>query len=154
MRFSAFVDRKVNKARKELEVVRDVLAAGGVKVEDHLKDQDPYLFIPSTKQSLDFGGVRIYKIGSDLAYRLQNEEGTEPYGASYSMDIEGMFEDLISEMGEDKAAEEVKKAVVEEINGFFERSLKAQDELASSGFDPHSKIMVVPGKAGDLSNMM
>lgn len=154
MRFSAFVDRKVNKARKELEVVRDVLKDGGVKVEDRLGEQDPFLFVPSTKQSLDFGGVRIYKIGSDVAYRLQNEVGTEPYGMSYPLDIEGMFEDLISEMGEEKAAAEVKKAVVEEINKFFDRSLEAQDELSSSGFDPHSKIMVVPGKAGDLGNMM
>lgn len=154
MRFSAFVDRKVNKARKELEVVRDVLKDGGVKVEDRLGEQDPFLFVPSTKQSLDFGGVRVYKIGSDVAYRLQNEAGTEPYGMSYPLDIEGMFEDLISEMGEEKAAEEVKKAVVEEINKFFERSLEAQDELSSSGFDPHSKIMVVPGKAGDLGNMI
>lgn len=154
MRFSAFVDRKVNKARKELEVVRDVLEEGGVKVEDRLGEQDPFIFVPSTKQSLDFGGVRIYKIGSDVAYRLQNEVGTEPYGTSYSMDIEGMFEDLISEMGEDKAAVEVKKAVVEEISKFFEKSLKAQDELSSSGFDSHNKVIVAPGKAGDISNMM
>ena len=154
MRFSAFVDRKTNKARRELEVVRDVLSGGGVKVEDRLKEHDPYLFVPSTKQSLDFGGVRIYKVGSSVAYRLQNESGSEPYGTSYPLDIEGMFEELISDMGEEKAAEEVKKAVVEEIKGFFERSLEAQDELSSSGFDPHSKIMVVPGKASDISNMM
>lgn len=154
MRFSAFVDKKANKARKELEVVRDVLKEGGIKVEDKLGERDPFLFIPSTKQSLDFGGVRIYKIGSDIAYRLQNEASTEPYGMSYPLDIEGMFENLISEMGEDKAAEEVKKAVVEEINKFFDKSLEAQDELSSSGFDPQNKIMVFPGKAGDLSNMM
>lgn len=154
MRFSTFIDKKTNKARKDLEVVRDVLSSGGVKVEDHLKEIEPYLFVPSTKQSLDFGGVRIYKIGSVMAYRLQNEAGTEPYGTSYPLDVEGMFEEIVAEMGEEKAAEEVKKAVVEEINKFFERSLEAQDELSSSGFDPHSKIMVVPGKASDLSNFM
>lgn len=154
MRFSAFVDKKTNKARRELEVVRDVLKEAGVKVEDFLKDEDPYLFVPSNKQSLDFGGIRIYKVGNNMAYRIQNEDKTEPYGASYSMNIEGMFEDLISDMGEDKAAEEVKKAIVEEINNFFTKSLEAQDELSSSGFDPHSKIMMVPGRSTDIANMM
>lgn len=154
MRFSAFVDKKTNKARKELEVVKDILAEGGVKVEDFLKEDDPFLFVPSTKQSLDFGGVRIYKVGNNMAYRIQNEKDSEPYGMSYPLSIESMFEDIISDMGEEKAAEEIKKAVVEEINNFFERSLKAQDELDSSGLDPHSKIIVMPGRAGDLSNMM
>lgn len=154
MKFSSFVDKKTNKARKELEVVRDVLSSGGVKVDDFLKEDSPFLFVPSTKKSLDFGGIRIYKIGNNMAYRIQNEGGTEPYGMSYPLDIEGMFEDLISDMGDEKAAEEIKKAVVEEINGFFDRSLKAQDDLGSSGQDPHNKIMVMPGRAGDISNMM
>lgn len=154
MRFSAFVDKKTNKARKELEVVRDVLKEGGVTVEDFLNEEDPYLFVPSDKQSLDFGGVRIYKVGNNMAYRIQNEKKTEPYGTSYPLDIEGMFEDMISDLGEDKAADEIKKAIVEEINNFFKKSLEAQDELSTSGLDPHSKIIVMPGRAGDLSNMM
>lgn len=154
MRFSAFVDKKTNKARKELEVVRDVLKEGGVAVEDFLKEEDPYLFVPSSKQSLDFGGVRIYKVGNNMAYRIQNEKKTQPYGTSYPLDIEGMFEDLISDMKEEEAAQEIKKAIVEEINNFFKKSLEAQDELSTSGMDPHSKIIVMPGRAGDLSNMM
>lgn len=154
MRFSAFVDKKTSKARKELEVIRDVLKEGGVKVNDHLEDEDPFLFVASTKQGLDFGGVRIYKIGNNMAYRIQNEAGTEPYGLSYPLDIESMFEDLISDMGEEKAAGEIKKAIVEEINNFFGKSLKAQDELNSSRFDPHSKIIMVPGRSTDIANMM
>jgi len=153
MKFSSFVDKKTNKARKELALVRGVLEEGGLKVEDFTKERDPYLYVPSTKKGLDFGGIRIYKVGSSIAYRIQNEGDTEPYGASYPLDIEGMFDELISEMDEDKAAEEIKKAVLEEINGFFERSMEAQDEIGDNMFDPQSKI-VVPGRAGDLSNMM
>lgn len=154
MRFSAFVDKKTNRARKELEVVRDILKEGGLKVEDFIKEEDPYLYVPSNKQSLDFGGVRIYKVGNSVAYRIQNDKDTQPYGASYSLDVESMFEDLISDMGEEKAAEEIKKAVVEEINNFFKKSLEAQDEIGAAGFDPHSKIMIVPGRSTDISNMM
>lgn len=153
MKFSTFIDKKTNKARKELAIVMEVLKEGGLQVEDFLKGADPYLYIPSTKKNLDFGGVRVYKIGSTIAYRIQNEGDTEPYGVSYPLDVEGMFEDILGEMDEDKAAEEIKKAVVEEVQNFFERSLEAQDEISSRQFDPQSKI-VVGGKAGDLSNMM
>lgn len=154
MRFSTFLDKKTNKARKELGIIRDILSKGGMKVDDATEESDPFLFVPSTKQSLDFGGVRIYKVGSNMAYRIQNERNSEPYGESYPLDLEGIFEDLISEMDSEKAAKEVKKAVLEELKGFFEGSLKAQDELISSGLDPHNKIIVVPGKVGDLSNSM
>lgn len=153
MRFSSFVDIKTNKARKELGVIRDVLKEGGVEVKDFLKGEDPHLYVPSTKKSLDFGGVRVYKIGSTIAYRIQNDSDTQPYGMSYPLDVEGMFEELVGEMGEEDAAEEIKKAVAEEINHFFEKSLEAQDEIGPQPFDPQSKI-VAGGRAGDLSNMM
>lgn len=153
MKFSAFVNRKTEKARNQLEVIKDVLDAEGVKVKEFIKEQDPYLFVSSDKEGLDFGGVRIYKIGNNVAYRLQNEPETEPYGKSYSMDIEGMFEEIIPDMSEEKAAEQVKKAIVEEIKNFFSRSLEAQDKLNSDENDPQSRI-IVPGRSTDLSNMM
>jgi hypothetical protein len=153
VRFSAFVDKKTSKARRELEVVRDILKEGGVKVEDFLKEESPYLFVPSSNNGLNFGGIRVYKVGNSVAYRIQNEGKTEPYGKSYSLDIRGVFEDLVSDMDADKAAEETKKAVVEEITKFFEKSAEAQEELESPEFDPHNKVMVVPGKSTDLSNM-
>lgn len=153
MKFSAFVDKKTNRARKELGIVMEILKEGGLQVKEFLKGGDPYLYVPSTEKGLDFGGVRIYKIGSTVAYRVQNESDTQPYGISYPLDVEDMFEDLLGEMDEEKAAGEIKKAVVEELRNFFGKSLEAQDEVVSKQFDPQSKI-VVGGKAGDLSNMM
>jgi len=153
VRFSTFVDKKTNKARREREDVRDVLKEGGVKVEDFLKEESPYLFVSSPKKGLNYGGIRVYKVGNSVAYRIQNEGKTEPYGKSYSLDIQGVFEDLVSDMEPEKAAEETKKAVVEEITKFFEKSAAAQEELDSPEFDPHNKVMVVPGKSTDLSNM-
>lgn len=153
MKFSSFVDKKTNKARRELGIIKDILEGGGLHVKEFLKGSDPHLYVSSTKKSLDFGGVRVYKIGSSIAYRIQNESDTQPYGMSYPLDVEKMFEDLLGEMNEEKAADEIKKAVVEELQHFFDKSLEAQDEIGSQPFDPHSKI-VAGGKGGDLSNMM
>jgi hypothetical protein len=153
MRFSSFLDNKNKRARKELGLVRDVLKEGEMQVEDHLESDPPYLFLKGEGTNLDFDGVRIYKIGSNLAYRIQKESKTEPYGAAYPLNIEEMFGDLITDMDEDKAADEIKKAVVAEFKNFFKKSSEAQDKINSDGVDIHSKI-VVNGSAGDLSNTM
>lgn len=151
MRFSSFLDKKNKQAVRELGIIRDILAEGDFKVEDFLKEESPYVFVNCTDGGLDFEGVRVYKVGSNLAYRVQKENKTEPYGSAYSLDIENLFGDLVSDMSEDEAAEEIKKAVVEEFKNFFQKSAKAQDELNSGGADPQSKI-VVSGGSGDISN--
>jgi hypothetical protein len=153
MRFSSFIDKKNREARRELGIIRDILSEAKLKVDDFLKDEVPYLFLKNTDKDLDFDGVRIYKIGSSMAYRVQKESKTEPYGEAYLLDVEDIFGDLITDMSEEKAANKVKEAVVEEFKSFFRKSVEAQDEIAGEGGDPQSKI-IVNGSAGDLSNAM
>lgn len=153
MRFSSFIDKKNKQARYELGVIRDVLKEGGFQVKDFLKDESPYVFLKSPEGNLDFEGVRIYKVGSNLAYRIQKEDKTEPYGQAYGLNLEEIFSDLISDMSEEKAAKQIKKALVEEFKNFFQKSVKAQDEINSNLQDPQNKI-IVSGGAGDLSNTM
>ena len=153
MRFSSFIDKKNREARRELGIIRDILAEAKLKVEDFIKDDVPYIFLSNTDEDLDFDGVRIYKIGSDIAFRIQKENKTEPYGEAYALDVEEIFGDLITDMSEEKAAKKVKEAVVEEFKNFFKKSVEAQEEIAGEGGDPQSKI-IVNGTAGDLSNAM
>lgn len=153
MRFSSFLDKKNKQAVRELGILRDILSQGEFKVEDFLKSESPYLFVNSTEDGLDFEGVRVYKVGSNLAYRIQKENKTEPYGEAYSLNIEKLFGDLVSDMSEEEAAEEIKKAVIEEMKNFFTRSSKAQEDIRTGKLDPHNGI-VVTGGAGDLSNSM
>lgn len=153
MRFSSFLDKKNKQIRNELGVVRDVLKEANFKVEDFLCDDHPYLFLQNPENGLDFDGVRIYKIGSNLAYRIQKENKTAPYGEAYSLDIEGMFEDLITDMDENKATEHIKKAIHEEFKNFFKKSVEAQENINSGALDPHSKV-IIGSSHGDLSNTM
>lgn len=153
MRFSSFLDNKNKQARKELEVVRDILEDGEMEVVDFLDSSSPYIFLKNSSEGLDFEGVRIYKVGSNLAYRVQREEKTAPYGEAYPLNIEEMFGDLITDVDEKEAAEQIKKAVVAEFNNFFQKSSEAQQKINSNGTDIHSKI-VVTGRAGDISNSM
>ena len=147
--FGEFVDKKMRVARKRLGLVEKVLVRERFIVRPHTEDtEEPYLYVSSPNTRLSFGGVRIYVTGESVAYRVQKDDKTHPYGKSYRLDIEEMYDDLMSEddMTEKKAAVEVVEAVGKELNKFFQESLKAEKEIKHSEFDaigdPLGRVMV------------
>ena len=136
--FGEFVDIKMRLAKRRLGLVEKVLVRERFVVRPHLDDTDePYLYIASPQSRLSFGGVRVYVTGESVAYRIQKDDKTHPYGKAYRLDIEEMYNDLMSEedMTEKKAATEVIEAVGKELNKFFQESLKAEKEIKHSEFD-------------------
>lgn len=127
--FLEFVDRKQREAKKHLKLIEQLFRKNGMEVYSHVEKEDPYIFVKSPEK-LSFEGIRIFEIGSMVAYRVQKKEKTEPYGKSYLLGVEDMFNDFLSEnMSEEEAGKKVIKSVVEEISKFFERSAKAELEL-------------------------
>jgi len=140
--FHDFVDKKSREAKKQLGTVEKVLKQGGMNVSNFLETgDDPYIFLRNPQGGTSFGGVRIYKIGSNMAYRVQKEDKTHPYGKAYLLDVEGMFEDLISDQTEQQAGEEVIKAIAEELRKFFSQSADAEKEIRQGEFDQKSDPM-------------
>jgi hypothetical protein len=134
--FNEFVDRKTREAKKQLEVVKKILDHNNFNVSDFLDGAEPYLFLRAPESRLSFDGVRIYKIGDTLAYRVQREQDTHPYGKSYNLNLEEMFEDFMSDGGkQEDAGKKVINAVTESFKDFFEKSASAEDELKQSQFD-------------------
>jgi len=135
-KFIEFIDKHQRESKKQLGILKKLFEMQDYKVSDHIKDEDPFIFVHSPV-SLTFEGIRIYKIGDQLAFRVQKEEDTHPFGRAYPIDIEDMFDDLMSEMhNPDKAGKEVAKAVISEIKRFFEKSSEAEKELRSIQVDP------------------
>lgn len=153
MRFSSFLDKKTNEMRRQLKILKDIVSESELKVDSFLDHKDPYLFVSDNKNGVDFG-VRIYKVGSDIAYRVQRRKDTQPYGEAYPLDLESCFSDLISDMDEEKAAEKIKEAVLNEIKLFFKKSSEANDELLSSGSEDGTGRIIISSGNGDLSNSM
>jgi len=85
--FSEFVDKKSREGKKQLDILQKVLAHNGLKVQDFLGEEEPYIFVKSPTDELSFEGVRIYKIGSNIAFRVQKESATHPYGRAYPLDV-------------------------------------------------------------------
>lgn len=153
--FLEFVERKERESLRHLKLLCKMLKNDFV-VEEFLQDnKNAYIFVkvPSQHKSMSFKGIRIYEIGDKMAYRIQQESETEPYGKAYPIKIEEMFNDFMSDMdSEEKVLDEIKKQIVNEIKNFFTNTAKAEDEMINKGTDQQTYIMKAGGT--DYSNMV
>ncbi len=148
--FNEYVDKKERESKKHLKIVKKALESSDYKVSEHLTDDDPYIFVFSPEKNLSFEGVRVYKIAGSFAYRIQKEEKTQPFGDAYPLDIEEMFEDLMTDNhNPEKAGKEVVKAISETIKKFFTGTAKAEKDLMSSEFDRNNPMGQVAVRSGD-----
>ena len=144
--FFEFVDRKQREAVDDLEVVAKALRKGKLEVKEHLKDDQPYLFVKATSKKLSFEGVRVYKIGEQIAYRIQRLEKSEPFGKTYALNLDDMFNDFMSDgMSKEEAGEKVIESLGGEIKKFFRKSEKAEEELRTGQKDGLGLIVKTGG---------
>ena len=144
--FLEFIDRKQRDAKKHLRLIEKALRKAKLHVYSHLEDDDPHLFVKANNKKLSFEGIRIYHIGDGIAYRVQKLEKTEPYGKSYSLDADGMFNDYMGEgMDEKEAAQKVIDDLGREIKKFFHRSAEAEEEIRTGAKDGVGMIVKTGG---------
>jgi hypothetical protein len=158
LNFQAFIDKKEREAKKQLKIIEHILTSNGFKVKDHLDDDDPFLFVYNPQKNTFFDGIRVYKIGSNLAFRVQKQEKTEPFGSAYDLPIEDMFTDLITDYKPHEAGKKIIQAVTTEVKKFFTKSSQAEKELRDKEFertgDPFGKVVVRSSDYGmDYSNL-
>lgn len=172
--FLEFVDKKKRKNNEQLTIVEKLLKKNGFKTATHFEsfEDDPYLFVYSPDKSIPFG-IRIYCLGGEndgLAYRVQRGENMQPYGASYELDLEEMYNDIYSEIDEEededednkdektdskalKAAKKVSEALDNEIRSFFvasKRAIKHPNQPQDLG--ALGAVMVLGAEGGDYAN--
>ena len=144
--FCEWIDRKQREAKRHLKIIEQLLHKAGMQAKGHLEDDEPYVFLKATNSKLSFDGIRIYEIGSMVAYRVSKEEKTEPYGKAYQLNLEEMFNDCMSDNPkEDDAAHKVIEGVVHELKRFFDKSADAERELKSSDFAGDSSVILKTG---------
>ena len=155
--FKSFLDKKNRDSLKELDLVEKMLKKHGFQVENHLEDaegdEDPYVFCYSNSRESSFDGIRIYKIGSHLAFRVQKENSTHPFGRAYELNIEKLYNDFLEDedVSEDKAGKKVIEAVVKEIRRFFTKSVEAERDERKSAFGDPSGGSQPGGEVGNIA---
>ena len=87
-----------------------------------------------------------------MAYRVQKEEKTHPYGRAYLLDIENMFNEFLEEMEEKEAGKKVIEAISEEFENFFKKSSNVEKDLFKDA-GGLGKI-VIHSTGTDYSNMV
>ena len=151
--FCEFIDRKERESKRHLKIVKKLLESHGMKIKDYLDNDDPYIFVQNPGSKITFDGIRLYKIGSQLAYRIQMEENTHPFGKSYQLPIEDMFEDLLSDHHKPEVAgKKLIEAVAAEVKKFFTKSADAERDLLDTDLDANR--IAVRSTMGDYSNMV
>lgn len=148
--FGEFVDKKKRESVKQLEILKKILEQGGMRVDNFVNpdaDDEPYIYCISPTRNGSFDGVRIYKIGEQIAFRVQKENKTHPYGSAYPLPIEEMFNDFLSDEGTDQrqAGKKVMEAVTKEIKRFFEKSIEAESNERKNSIDSEKN------NSGDVS---
>jgi hypothetical protein len=133
--FLEYINRTDDLAVKRLRVLKRALEQGGFLVKDFvLAEDDPHIFVYALPKISTFEGVRFYIFGDTLAFRPQKKVDTEPYGESYSFNVQDMFDDMMLEFGDDKQdknkpVKECLRKMAQELRTYFIKSKKAEEEL-------------------------
>jgi hypothetical protein len=137
--FGDFVNKKKRDGIKHLEIMEKLLRKQGLRVESFLggDSDDPYVYCFNPGKNTSFDGIRIYSIAGKLAFRVQKENKTHPYGRAYPLDLELMFEDFLQDEGmdEQKAGKKVVEAVGQELKRFFDKSVEAERGERETGLE-------------------
>lgn len=157
--FGSFIDKKQRESLKQLKIIEQLLSSQGFSVKNHLNEgdeDDPYVFVYNPNKNTSFDGVRIYKIGDIISFRIQKESETHPYGSAYILDIEKMFDDLMSEenMNEIKAGKLIMKAVSKELSSFFNKSEEAESDARGGMVNLPNDDIAIRSTGTDYSNMI
>lgn len=144
-KFAEYISNKNRETVKQLGLVKTILERGGMRVKEHLEEKhDPYVFVFNPDRNLSFEGIRIYKIGDKMAFRVQKQETTHPYGRAYGLNIEEIFEALMGEedMEEKRMAHQIGRTLINELQDFFLQSARAEKEQALKKQDPLDRVMM------------
>lgn len=154
MTFLEYVDKKQREGIRQLEIIKRILRTNDLQVASHLQTKldDPFLFVYNP-ESGKFG-VRVYKIGNDIVYRIQKKEKTQPYGRARILNVEETYDGIKLEKKKDEATiKELINSIGSELKEFFKKSIKAEKEDRDDSDGPLGKIGI-PASAinGDYSN--
>ncbi len=146
--FRQFLGGKIRENKRQLHMIKKVLEHGGFRVEDFLdEDQfvdEPYIYCHNPQKDTSFKGVRVYKIGDKLAYRVQRESKTHPFGTAYILDMDGIFNDLMGDgiTKKEHLGNKMMQEIIHNLKSFFQESAAAEREEDKWDDDGDSMGMV------------
>lgn len=144
--FRDFLGGKKREAKRQLSMIKEILKQGGFKVDDFLDEhfEEPYIYCYNPNKDTSFKGIRVYKIGDQIAYRVQRESETHPFGTAYLIDMDSLFNDIMSDgiTKKEDIGHKLMEEVIKKIKSFFKESAQAEKEEDEWDDDGDSMGMV------------
>lgn len=158
--FKEFIGKKTRSTKRELNILEKIFKLNGFSTQNFIEEnsEDAYIFVKSNTKELPFGGIRIYKIGEHISFRIQNSEKTHPYGKAYKIPIEDLWNEIMTEdLNEEAAANEIMKLITKEIKDFFSKNVNALNDLKAiniSGKNANGMLISGQGFETDYANLI
>jgi hypothetical protein len=146
--FGDFLNKKKREGIRQLKVIHKMLENSGLKVESFIEsddpDAEPYIYCHNPSRNGSFDGIRIYRIGTQLAFRVQKENKTHPYGSAYPLDIEEMYNDFLTDEDTDekKAGMRVIEYVGKEVKRFFQKSIESEKDMKDAEIEGAGDVLM------------
>jgi|APGre2960657373_1045057.scaffolds.fasta_scaffold00093_20 hypothetical protein len=120
--------------KEDLEMLLYIFEKDGLRVESFLDSEDiPYIFIYNPLEDTSFQGVRVYKLGDILAFKVQRYPESKSYGKAYPIEIQDMYDNFIADKKtKEEAVKELRKILCKNMRDFFKKSKVAEDKIVRS----------------------
>ena len=140
--FLEFVNKRRRDGKRHLTILEKVFKHGKLPAKSFMDEDTPYIYLMAPNDERSFGGVRVYQVGDTIAYRVQKQEHTEPFGRPYLLDLDEMYEDfMMDDIKEEEAAKRIVQAVADELTRFFRKSKEAEEDFQDMEFDRQTDSM-------------
>lgn len=160
-----FIEYQLHRVKQDhprkLKLLSKMLTQSGLFVDDRFDDEDSHIFVSAIPKPEEFDGIRIYFLGNVCCYRVQKMKDTEPYGNSYLLDLQKMFDDILIEKGQKASNKDCVEALIErvgkELRKFFANSIDDEEDYIQSQIDSDrgsdaGNAMIAPAYGTDYSS--
>lgn len=135
--FSDYKNKTLLESIRKLKLIKKVLKLAKLHSKLFIKGEDSHIYVKSTNNESDIGGIIIYPIANKIAFRIQNTPDSLPQGRPVLLDFEKVFNDIFNDYERNKtkkdsdliAAKKVVDDFIETIKSYFkEKSFQNKEK--------------------------
>jgi len=147
--FFEFFKRDEYESRKHLKLLKKVFSDDGMYSIDFTdgEHEEPYIYV-AAPSDVSYQGLRVYQKGNILAFRVQKNPKTVPYGTPVEIKIQNILDKILMDVdNEDDAVENLNKEICKIVKDFFKQTKTAEEkilnaELSDDSLDGFGQITI------------
>ena len=139
--FSDYKDKTLLESIRKLKLINRVLKLAKLSSKLFLKGEDSYIYLKSTNNDSDIGGIAIYPIANKIAFRIQNSPDSLPQGRPVLLDFEKVFNDIFNDLERKKIKKDSDIEAAKKVIDDFVKTIKEYFKNKSFSQDKKDKVL-------------